>query len=179
MASGPSRVEIRYNHGMASTYVAVGEGGNDPLPADLEEVRHAGVVALADRIYLAAYVGLRLPPAQLTDAWSSERWVNDVQLESTLPPSNPAWRPHLVGWALTIGGSLLPQAATLFDDGRAVQACISLQSAEGRADPDTDFASGAFCLYSVCTPDNDLSLKPESFNQPCLTLTVDEGMSGN
>lgn len=158
---------------MSATYVQADAAPVPSLPADLESIRAQGVIKVPNRIYLKAYAAARHPvPPSLDDDWSAERWVNNIALDSNLEPSDPAWRPQLVAWGLVIVGGLLPQAAALCSDGRAMQAAISLQSAAGRAEPDLDFATGALHIYSVRSPADDLSIGLEQDDQPCMTITT-------
>jgi hypothetical protein len=53
-----------------------------------------------------------------------------------------------------------------------VQADIGLQSAPGKANPDTDFTAGAMHLYSLQESTDDLGLQIEKLEQPVVTLTL-------
>jgi hypothetical protein len=56
--------------------------------------------------------------------------------------------------------------------GLPVQATVSLQSAPGKEDPETDHASGALHLYCVRTSADDSSSSVDQFDQPVLVVTV-------
>jgi hypothetical protein len=74
--------------------------------------------------------------------------LNEIMLDGPRDPSDPSWRPQLLGWGLHIARALLTQAVELCGDSRA-QALICLQSTAGPEDPEHDSGIGSLFFYRV------------------------------
>lgn len=66
------------------------------LRPDLQEIVDAGPVRRSGRIYLSHYARGRQRAAAAIYQFTAERWVKDVQAESSWPACDPAWRPHVL-----------------------------------------------------------------------------------
>jgi hypothetical protein len=86
-----------------------------------------------------------------------EWFANKLLLDSTVDPSDPAWRLQLLSWATTVAQALLDQAALLCGEQR-MQTLITLQSAPGCEELDFDYATGALFFFSVRDTIDDYSL---------------------
>jgi hypothetical protein len=164
-------VEVRLNRPMQTIFGRLDlVQAEASLPNWLHRVALSGVALLGDRVYLREYWASRAGTAEQMDRWSAERWVNDVSLDSPLPPSDASWRPQLLGWGWLVALSLLNDASERrcpFD----LQVDLNLQSVEGKADPEIDYSVGALHVYSLQEAGDDLSLAIEKFEQPTATLT--------
>ena len=141
------------------------------LPPELDRVRRGGVFVADGRLLLREFAAARLPAPDSMDDWSAERWVNDVAIDSALHAAIAGWRTQILGYGLTLAVSLLTAVDALHGSPRA-QVSISLQSAQGRADPDIDFATGALHLYGLRAPADDARSGLEDFAQPVAILTA-------
>jgi hypothetical protein len=96
--------------------------------------------------------------------------VNKIHFDSTKSADDTRWRSELLGYGLQLARRLLAQASALTS--LPVQAIVSLQSAEGEADPDIDFATGAVHISVIRSPADDSAPAIEANSQPTLTLTT-------
>jgi hypothetical protein len=146
------------------------------LPAEREAGVSEGLVLIDGCLYLRAHLD-NLTRVREPTATGRERWVNKIPLDSPLDPSDPAWRPQLLGWGLVIARRLLLQARELRGPSR-VQAYIWLQPAPTVEVPEYDFAAGAVLFYGVREEGDDRWALPEDHpghpervGQPLLTLS--------
>jgi len=163
-------VDYALNELMRPIYDAVQEALASPsLWPDLREIESAGLTRTAGRIYLRHYARKRGNQADGMDQWAAERWVNDIHIESSRPPSDPAWRADVLTQALLFVSCTLPSFAALAK--QPVQAVIGLQSAPGNADPGSDYPVGSIHLYQLARSEDDARNAIEAFHQPVLVVT--------
>lgn len=82
---------------------------------------------------------------------------------------HPGWRTELLWQGLAFARQLITEAGALTS--LPVQAVISLQSAEGEADPEIDFATGAAHVYVIRSERDDASSTVERSTQPTRVMT--------
>jgi hypothetical protein len=140
------------------------------LRREYRKIVAAGFRLDSGRIYLTAYHRARAATASAMEPWEAERWVNDVHLESARPASDPAWRADVLTQGLILTRGLLPIAAALASV--PVQADLSLQSAAGHVDPETDFPAGTVHFIQVREPADDMRASIERFSQPLLVAVA-------
>lgn len=158
------------NDSMASILLGMGLAPSlETLPRRLASIAKAGVRRSDDSVRLVRSEVKTPPPAGFDD-YRAEAWSNKIYLDSTLPESDPAWRTELAGWGVAVAQTLLCSARDLFD--LPVQARVSLQSAPGEEDPETDFASGALHLYCIRSRSDDDWSQLQHWTQPVLVLTI-------
>lgn len=158
------------NDSMASILLGMGSAPSlETLPRRLASIAKAGVRRSDDSVRLVRSEVKTPPPAGFDD-YRAEAWSNKIYLDSTLPASDPAWRTELAGWGVAVAQTLLCSARDLFD--LPVQAHVSLQSAPGEEDPETDFASGALHLYCIRSRSDDDWSQLQHWTQPVLVLTI-------
>ncbi len=146
----------------------ISNGETVELPRELQAIADGGLVSAGTRIYLASPENKRAPLLRF-DEYEAERWVNKIHLGSDKPPDDPSWRVELLGFGLKLARRLLAHADGLTT--LPVQVTVSLQSAEGSADPDIDFATGALHLYLVRSTRDDAGQVVEDYAQPLAVLT--------
>lgn len=170
-------LEVRVNRAMQDTWATVVGTPRAVRDPELQRLVAAGLTVQRGRLYLAGYPQ-RWATAAGMETFSGEWWVNDVHLESSLPPSDPAWREDVLRQGVALIEQLLPAAGALVAS--CVQAVLSLQSSavdpDPAIDPDIDFAVGALHIHQLLDVRDDFrGLCAEPGGQPLLVATVEPG----
>jgi len=150
------RFELRMNVWMRPLYEGLSAYSPEPLPSDLAEDVGSGLVIADGCVCIRSHVVNLARAPEPKDSYR-EWWTNEIGLDSTLKPSDPAWRLQLLSWGIELAQMLLEQAIPLCGEQR-VQALLNLQSPLGQADPEFDFACGSLFFYSVRDVVDDYSL---------------------
>ena len=163
------RVDYVLNELMRSIYDAAQEtAAASSLRPGLQEIKDAGLIRVCGRIYLRYYAEKRQETAAGMSQWTAERWVNDIHIESSRPPTTLPGAP-MSGPGSAVHLRRLPGFAALAQ--QRVQAVAGLPSASANAGQHLHYPVGSLHLYQFARPEDDARAAVEAFAQPVLVVT--------
>lgn len=149
--------------------VGVDQSSSTALTGEAQQAAESGLELYRDRVIMSAFRS-RLTTSPGDDAYTDERWVNDIHLESASAADDDRWRAELIRQGVALALKLLPLANDL-DGNYPSQAIISLQSSPGSMDADVDFPVGNFHLSLVREEGDDARTGIDQSMQPVCVIT--------